>query len=296
MFRFAIPVTAMLIAILALPAAGQLQEECMDCYQKVTKTPLPGGEERQDFEAACCDAACFYPSGFVVEDEDVGWGCRTAVLPSHYGTQFKMYGTICNSSEDDLGCPEEEPPPPPDEIQHNGSPIILDLGEHNYRLTSIAEGVQFDLRNEGRRTPMAWTRLGVENAFLALDRNGNGRIDNGSELFGNYTPLRSGTVASNGFVALAELDSNQDHVVDARDPAWRALILWTDQNHDGWSTSEELQPIAQSVVTALETEYRNIRRKDQWGNVFRCMAKFRLSEGGREHQRTYYDVFLRIEQ
>lgn len=291
MVRLSILLTMMLIAQLSFSVAAHSQEECMDCYEKKTVTPI-GDDERTDYEAECADVA---PSqgGFTLEDEDVGWGCRTAQLPPSYGTMFLFYGTVCNSSEDDLGCPEE-PPPPPDEIQHNGSPIILDLGEQSYRLTSIPGGVQFDLRNEGRRPQMAWTRLGGENAFLALDRNGNGRIDDGSELFGNYTPLRSGALAQNGFVALAEFDGNSDRVVDARDPAWQVLLLWTDRNHDGWSTPDEVQPIAHSMVIALGTEYRSIRKRDQWGNLFRYMSKFRLRDGGREHQRTYYDVFLQI--
>lgn len=262
---------------------------------------LPEGDEDQSarrhaenrLEGACCDASCFYP-GYTVEDEDVGWGCQVAQIPPHWNTQHNIYGTICNSSEDDLGCPEP-PPPPTEEIQHSGSPIVLDLGEHNYRLTSLRDGVRFDLRNEGRSPQMAWTRLGVENAFLALDRNGNGRIDNGSELFGNYTPLRSGALAQNGFVALAEFDSNQDRVIDASDAAWQILLLWTDRNHDGWSTADELQPLRASMVTALETKYRTIGKKDQWGNLFRYMSKFRVREGGNEHRRTYYDVFLRID-
>ncbi len=293
MVRLSILLTMMLIALLSFSVPAQSQEECMDCYQKKTITPI-GDDERTDFEAECADVS---PSqgGFTLEDEDVGWGCRTAQLPPSYGTMFQFYGTICNSSEADLGCPEE-PPPPPDEIQHNGSPILLDLGVHSYHLTSIPGGVQFDLRNDGRRRQMAWTRMGVENAFLAHDRNGNGQIDNGSELFGNYTPLRSGALAANGFVALAEFDSNHDRVVDARDEAaWQVLLLWTDRNHDGWSTGDELQPIAQSMVIALGTEYRTIRKKDQWGNLFHYMSKSRFRHGGREHQRTYYDVFLRIE-
>jgi hypothetical protein len=293
MVRLSILLTIMLIALLSFSVAAQSQEECMDCYLKKTVTPI-GDDERTDYEAECADVS---PSqgGFTLEDEDVGWGCRTAELPPSYGTMFHFYGRVCNSSEDDLGCPEE-PPPPPDEIQHNGSPIILDLGEHSYRMTSIPGGVYFDLRNEGHRSQLAWTRLAVENAFLALDRNGNGSIDNGSELFGNYTPLRSGALAQNGFVALAEFDSNSDRVVDPRDPAWQVLLLWTDRNHDGWSTSDEVQPIVHSMVIALGTEYRSIRKRDQWGNLFRYMSKFRLRDGAREHQRNYYDVFLQIAQ
>src|SRR5688572_31987946 len=176
------------------------------------------------------------------------------------------------------------------------SPIILDLGNDTYRLTSLSDGVRFDLRSDGQPRQMAWTRLGVENAFLALDRDGNGRIENGAELFGNYTPLQAGGLASHGFEALSELDDNGDSILDARDGAWPALLLWVDRNHDGASTADELQPVASSVVTALELDPHVVGRRDQWGNLFRYMAHFRMQQASAERRRTYYDVFFRMAQ
>lgn len=169
------------------------------------------------------------------------------------------------------------------------SPILLDLAQDKYVLTSFEDGVRFDLRNEGVRKQTAWTRANAENAFLAMDRDGNGQIDNGAELFGNYTPLRSGKLAQNGFEALDELDDNRDGVVDAADSAWTALLLWTDRNHDGQSSADELRPIAISAVTAMETDYAMVGKKDQWGNLYRFKSRFQL----RERDHTYYDVFLR---
>jgi hypothetical protein len=187
--------------------------------------------------------------------------------------------------EQDDGCPTSNP-------NCNNSPLILDLGTDNYRLTSLAAGVRFDLRNEGYAAQTAWTRTDTEIAFLALDRNGNGRIDDGSELFGTATPLRSGVRARNGFAALAELDDNADARIDAGDRVWSTLLLWTDRNHDGDSSPAELRPVAGSVVTALQTEYRTIGKRDRWGNLFRCTSTFRTRENGNEHRRSYYDVFF----
>lgn len=174
-----------------------------------------------------------------------------------------------------------------------GSPIILQLGIGPYRLTSAADGVTFDLRNEGRRRQVAWIAAGADIAFLAMDRNGNGVIDNGSELFGDSTPLASGHYAENGFAVLVEFDANHDGIVDASDPVWPSLLLWNDRNHDGLSTPDELRPAA-NAVAALETACHIVGRQDEWGNLFHYMADFRI-DPSRERPRKYYDVFLRID-
>lgn len=184
-----------------------------------------------------------------------------------------------------------ENPEGPQVCPCNNSPIILDLGHDGYRLTSMEDGVEFDLRNDGTKRRTAWTRAGAENAFLALDRNGDGRIDNGSELFGDATPLHSGQLTENGFIALAEFDSNADGVIDAADGIWPVLLLWTDRNHDGISASNEIRRIVGSSVIALETDHHAIGRTDPWGNLYRYQSHFHVA-GGRRND---YDVFLRNE-
>jgi len=189
-------------------------------------------------------------------------------------------------------------PPPPNYDTSGGNPdggkgdtpIVIDLGRDGYRFTSPSAGVEFDLRNSGQPVQTAWTRADAENAFLAFDRNGNGHIDSGAELFGNHTPLASGALASNGFTALSGLDENGDGAIDQTDAAWANLLLWTDRNHDGVSDAMELQPLALSVIAALETDYQVVGKRDQSGNLFRYVARYRDVQG---QQRQYYDVFLR---
>lgn len=172
------------------------------------------------------------------------------------------------------------------------SPIVIDVDGGGYRFTSTADGVLFDIRNDGSPVQMAWTRASTEQAFLAIDRDGSGAIEHGGELFGNHTPLESGKLASHGFEALAELDMSGDGIVDARDPGWSRLLLWTDRDHDGRSSATELQPVATSSVLALRTDYQLMGRRDRHGNEIRYMsvATFRHKSGDRTRQ--YYDVFL----
>jgi hypothetical protein len=172
------------------------------------------------------------------------------------------------------------------------SPIVIDVDGGGYRFTSKADGVLFDIRNDGTPARMAWTRPNTEQAFLAVDRDGSGAIDNGAELFGNHTPLESGQLAKNGFEALSELDMSGDGVVDASDPAWSRLILWTDRDHDGRSSATELQPVATSSIIALRTDHHWLGRRDRHGNEIRFMSTVTFRHRSGDRTRQYYDVFL----
>lgn len=232
---------------------------------------------------------------WVMPGSSTGLWMNTLYAPATRGSCYSSTidavawpGPKSASSPNSLCWPATTAPTP---VLNPESPIILDLGGGGYRLTSAADGVRFDIRNDGHPVQIAWTAAGGGNAFLALDRNGNGAIDNGAELFGNFTPLRSGALAANGFEALNELDDNGDGLLDATDAAWSSLLLWTDADHDGRSGAGELQPIGGSGVTALETDSRWIGRTDEWGNEFRYMSHVRMAQG----RRTYYDVFLQTE-
>jgi hypothetical protein len=160
------------------------------------------------------------------------------------------------------------------------SPIVISL-RGDYRLTSVADGVSFDIDADGVAERMSWTAGGSEVAFLALDRNGNGRIDDGAELFGD-------AIAADGWIALAQLDANGDGVIDANDAEWRNLLLWYDRDHDGRSSSAELVSVASTEIAAIGTGYRWSGRRDAFGNMFRYAGEVTLASGRREA----YDVYF----
>jgi hypothetical protein len=130
-------------------------------------------------------------------------------------------------------------------------------------------------------------------ASLRVDRNGNGRVDDGSELFGNYTPLSDGRTAGNGFEALREFDDNGDGKIDARDTVWQRLLLWTDRNHDGVSQPDELTPIANSSVVSISVAYMWTGRRDRWGNTYRYESRVIVRAGdGSLLARPVYDIYF----
>lgn len=200
----------------------------------------------------------------------ISWGVWTGTHKHWYiYDKYNPYPSCCERYWQFLGQKDEsvnlgDPPPPPDQCQNQdppcASPIIISLGKRaDITLTSVEDGVWFDIDGDGIIDHVAWTREGSDDGFLVFDRNGNGVIDDGHELFGTVTLRSDGTTAINGFNALLDIDGGAEHSngrIDEDDPVYETLKMWIDRNHNGISEPDELVSLRGAGVRAILTGYR----------------------------------------
>lgn len=200
-----------------------------------------------------------------IEDDAEAWGKELSRdIENIRRDMIRTWEEIRQSWEDAVNWT----PPPRD-------PLALDLDGDGIE-TLAADGYYgalFDDDADGIQTATGW--VAPDDGLLVLDRNGNGTIDSGAELFGDQTPLSSGGLADSGFAALAEMDSNNDGVIDASDVKFSSLRVWRDLNGDGISQDGELFTLDALGITSLDTQFSAVVSGADLGNGNRV-----LREGG----------------
>ncbi|MFN7090500.1 MAG: Ig-like domain-containing protein, partial [Allorhizobium sp.] len=151
-------------------------------------------------------------------------------------------------------------------------PIILDLDKNGFAFSSIGDGVTFDIDADGKADQIAWTS---DDGILAYDVDGNGLIDNGSEIF---TPDFNGGKFASGVAALASLDTNGDGVIDANDDAFSKLKIWVDANNNGISDEGELSSLFDNGVTSISLTTDNTGGQEDGQTVF-SKGTFTFADG-----------------
>lgn len=162
---------------------------------------------------------------------------------------------------------------------HIVDPMILDLDGDGIETMTAGQyqGALFDHNKDGIRTATGWVK--PDDGLLVLDRNGDGIINNGGELFGDSTLLADGSRAAHGYAALVELDSNGDGKVDAADEKFADLRVWRDLNSDGISTASELFTLEELGIASLDTAYKNIHTGLAGGNTLVQQGSFIKADG-----------------
>lgn len=179
------------------------------------------------------------------------------------------------------GGGDDPPDPNPDDCPPLCSPIILDLRGDGFRFTNAKDGVDFDIARVDRLLRLAWTQHERDDVFLALDRDRNGWIDDGGELFGNFTDQPESS-EPNGYDALAlfdvrEFGGNEDGKIDRHDQIYILLVVWHDRNHNGISEWRELYTLKEAGIDAIYLDYWRSSDRDEHGNELRYFGRVCLS-------------------
>ncbi|MBI5533349.1 MAG: hypothetical protein HY898_11570 [Deltaproteobacteria bacterium] len=139
---------------------------------------------------------------------------------------------------------------------NTGDPLVLDLAGNGVEIVGMEQSrARFDLFGTGTVAQVSWVR--GDDALLAIDRNGNGTIDNGRELFGNFVGERGFEEVSSGFAHLAAYDQpcmggNADGAITSSDAIYTKLVLWQDADGNGVSAASELHSLAEMGVTSID--------------------------------------------
>jgi hypothetical protein len=157
-------------------------------------------------------------------------------------------------------------------------PLALDLDGDGVETISSNSGIIFDFNGDGLKTGTGWVK--GDDGFLVLDRNANGAIENGSELFGIDTIKSNGQKAKDGFDALRDLDSNTDGVFDVQDTEFANVRVWQDLNQDGVSQAHELKSLAEHNIVAINLDSTKTNQNSN-GNLISAVGTF-VRDDGRE--------------
>lgn len=157
------------------------------------------------------------------------------------------------------------------------TPIVIDINGDGVKTTSIDAGIKFDFEGNGDKTKTGW--VNENDGFLVFDRNNDGIINNGSELFGEETILSSGKKAKNGFEALLDLDSNKDGILDANDLWWSSLKIWQDKNQDAYTDKGELISMEEIGIESINLNYKEVDYVDPEGNYHGLASSVNWKDG-----------------
>lgn len=200
------------------------------------------------------------------------------IFDPHYMDNFNINGSaldLANSLLSGGGIPQSIIP---NFTPTQYDPIILDLDGDGIETVGLNAGILFDHNGDGIKTGTGW--VGKDDGLLVLDKNNNGTIDNGAELFGDHTLLKNGQKAKDGFEAIGDLDVNKDGRLNSNDAVFANLRVWQDVNQDGFSQASELKTLNELGINSINTSASITGGQNQNnGNVIIGSSSFMQSDG-----------------
>jgi hypothetical protein len=157
-----------------------------------------------------------------------------------------------------------------------GTPIVLDLNGDGVKTLAMSDGVKFDLFADGANISTGW--VSQADGLLVLDRNHDGVINSGAELFGSATQLANGDKATDGYQALRELDTNHDGLITSSDAVYADLRVWVDANSDGVSDQQEIKTLASLGIAKIDLNAAAGSGLDN-GNLLGLTATYETTDG-----------------
>ncbi|MBR6669552.1 MAG: hypothetical protein IKL31_02255, partial [Ruminococcus sp.] len=163
-------------------------------------------------------------------------------------------------------------------------PLIINFGSSDLNITDVENGAHFDLDKNGFAEKTAWVEK--EDGFLAIDRNGNGIIDDGGELFSDYVIKKDGTKAIDGFDALKDFDDNLvketgkigDGIIDEKDSRFNELLVWIDEKNQGITDEGELHSLEYHNIKSISLDVKKPEIEPEDDNSEDNDEKKKLSE------------------
>ena len=212
-----------------------------------------------------------------IPEEDSKFKLTPSILDHSPGLNVKTEsgtGTIIDDDKDPDDDDPENPTIPSD-------PLAIDLNRDGTRTLKLNGALNFDIDGNGFKEATGW--ISPEDAFLAYDRNENGIIDDGTELFGDKTVTNTtfgytGKTAANGFEALKAFDSNNDNIIDEKDEKFDKLLLWQDKNSNAVTDKGELKTLREHNIKSIDLNYKNINSTNN-GNFIRQTSKVTFNDG-----------------
>ncbi len=175
-------------------------------------------------------------------------------------------------------------------VSLSASPLMLDLDGDGVQTTTLADGVLFDLLATGSAQATAW--VDRHDGLLAIDLNGDSVVNSGAELLGSSTRLADGTLARDGWQALAQFDANADGQIDLSDAVFNQLRVWVDADTDGTTDAGELRTLADAGIQSISLQ-RDASQTAQNGNILDGMATVQHTDGSTTQMT---DAWLNVQQ